>query len=315
RRIVRGAVYDRLGDEERAADVVRVDSQRLLVRPEGRVPLALQVERGSQRLPERGRLGEVPRGHVTEGQQLLRIRDQLRRAQRRLEEGAVGPFGGIRRVLPDEAVESAARQTTLDTDAQAEVLHPLVRRVARQPIVEQGLPSLVLMLLPQQLDDAEAQLDVLRLTGELAGQGVDGLERVALLLVDVRDVLPRGGVQRVALRRALIGHELTVERHVLRLVHGRDAHLSGGEVGLDHERLARGVEGLRELALLARLDALAGLLGGLDDVVQTIGDPCAVERANPPSLSRAASMTATLIAESVGVFAIKGSTSSLIAGG
>src|SRR5438876_6116016 len=56
---------------------------------------------------------------------------------------------------------------------------------------------------------------VLGLAGELMGQGVDGLERVALLLVDVRDVLPRGGVQRVALRSEEHTSELQSPVHLV----------------------------------------------------------------------------------------------------
>src|SRR3989454_6954454 len=76
----------------------------------------------------------------------------------------------------------------------------MIRHPPISPLFPSPPLSLSLLLLPQQLRDPEPQLDVVRLARQLVGQGVDRLERVALLLVDVRDVLPRGGIERVALR-------------------------------------------------------------------------------------------------------------------
>src|SRR2546422_9774113 len=163
-------------------------------------------------------------------------------------------------------------QLALDADALPELQEPLLVRVLGEPVVEDRLGALVLLLLPQQLRDSEPQLDVVRLARQLMGQGVDRLERVALLLVDVRDVLPRGGIEGVALRGALIRREQAVQRHMLRLVHGGDADIRGREVRLDRQRLAGGVDCLRELALLALLLAFARLLGRTDDIVEALGD-------------------------------------------
>src|SRR5439155_13271647 len=83
---------------------------------------------------------------------------------------------------------------------------------------------------------------VLGLALELVDERVDRLERVALLLVQAGDVLPRRRVEGIALRGALVGDELAVEGHALGLVHGRHANVRRREVGLDRQRFARRVE-------------------------------------------------------------------------
>src|SRR2546426_1131911 len=106
-----------------------------------------------------------------------------------------GTIAGLARVvfhLLHKAVKHAAPQLALDADPLPELQEPLLVRVLGEPVVEDRLGALVLLLLPQQLRDPEPELDVVRLARQLVGQGVDRLERVALLLVDVRDVLPRG---------------------------------------------------------------------------------------------------------------------------
>src|SRR5205823_3200614 len=133
----------------------------------------------------------------------------------------------------------------------------------------------ILLLLPQQLRDAQSQLRVLRLPRELVDQGVDRLERIALLLVEVGDVVPGGRVQGVALGGPLVGGELAVDAHMLRLVHRRDADMRSREVRLDGQGLAGRVERPRELALGTLLVALARLLAGPDDRVETLRDQLA----------------------------------------
>src|SRR5439155_23754692 len=102
-------------------DVGRLDLQGLLVRPDRRVLLSLQVVGRSQRLPESGRLGEMPYGGTTEKEQLLSVGDLLGGAERGLEDGRIGELG---RVIPchiHEAIQHAAPQLALDADALPEL--------------------------------------------------------------------------------------------------------------------------------------------------------------------------------------------------
>jgi len=171
-----------------------------------------------------------------------------------------------------ETVQRAAPQFAFDANPPPALDEPLLVRVLGEPLVEDRFGLLVPLLLPQQLHDAEPQLRVVRLARQLMDQGVDRLERVALLLVQVGDVLPCGGVEGVALRGALIRRDQAVQWHVLRLVHGGDADVRRREVRLDGQRLVGGVQRLRELALLALVVAFARLLGRTHEVVEALRD-------------------------------------------
>src|SRR2546426_12328023 len=113
-------------------------------------------------------------------------------------------LAGVVLDLLHETVQGAAPQLSLDADPLPAVDEPLLVRVLGEPVVEERLRLRIPPLLPQQLHDAEAQLRIVRLARKLVDQGVDPLERVALLLIDVGDVVPRGRGEGVAFGSAQI---------------------------------------------------------------------------------------------------------------
>src|SRR5437667_270371 len=132
----------------------------------------------------------MPRRRAGEEQQIRGVRDLLRGTDGRLEEGRVRLFRAVTRQRLHEPVHYAAPQLALEADPLLQVGQLRVGRAVDEPVVKHADGLLVLLLLTQQLGDAEAQLRVLRLALELVDERADRFEGVALLLIQAGDVLP-----------------------------------------------------------------------------------------------------------------------------